>query len=54
MYVIIWTAVVACLTITIVSCALIYNNHVEKMAELGYEEGVVQGVQGTVWVKVKD
>lgn len=54
MYVIIWTALFACLMFTIIFGSLIYHNHVEKMAELGYEEGVVQGVQGTVWVKVKD
>jgi hypothetical protein len=43
-----------CLTFLIIIISLICAMHDEKMAELGYEEGVVQGVQETVWVKVKD
>ena len=54
MYAIIWSTLFICLTAGVICCVALYNNHVEKMAELGYEDGVVQGVQGTVWLKVKD
>ena len=48
-----WTVLAVCLTITtiILGATLICSLHIEKMAELGYEETLLPGSSVAYWQK---
>ena len=46
-----WTVIAVCSTTIILGTTLICNLHVEKMAELSYEETLLPGSSVTYWQK---
>lgn len=46
-----WTVIALCLTTIILGSTLIYHLHIQKMAELGYEETLLTGSSMSYWQK---